>query len=424
MLKRWPYTLGLVWGIVLFVLPLPLIQALAIGLPSIYSGETLAIQVGSIAYVWFLAAIYLATRPHWLDRLIGLPSIYMVHGMLSLLAILLAYLHKSGTSSAGWIKTTGDWAFDLFLFLMVYSLVFMAGWLTNRVPPLAALKRWLEKIFKHELSVWLHRLNLVAVALVFIHVQLISYITAIHPFMWLFDGYTAIVAVAYLWSKWQNWQVPSGKLVAKREIGPNFFEFTLRLPRRHRDHIAPGDYIFIKFPDIAGLRELHPFSVVNQVTAGEVILAIRGDGDFTRAVQQLDVGVRVGLSAGYGRFTPFVQEHPHARLVLIAGGSGMVPMIALAQAYGDRPVTLYYAAHRQQDLIYLPELKALAAQHPLLQVHAQEGRFDVAQVARAEADANAVYLLSGPGSLGRSWQRALRQAGVSDSQMYYEEFSW
>jgi predicted ferric reductase len=416
--------MGLVWGVVLFVLPLPLIQTLAAGLPSIYASEALAVQVGSIAYVWFLAAIYLATRPHWLDRLIGLPSIYMVHGMLSLLAILLAYLHKSGTSSAGWIKTTGDWAFDLFLFLMVYSLVFMAGWLTSRVPPLAALKRWLEKLFKHELSVWLHRLNLVAVALVFIHVQLISYITAIHPFMWCFDGYTAVVAALYLWAKWQNWQVPSGKLIAKRELAPNFYEFTVRLPRRYRNNIAPGDYIFIKFPDIAGLKELHPFSVVNQVTAGEVVLAIRGDGDFTRAIQQLAVGARVGLTSGYGRFASLVQEHPDARLVLIAGGSGMVPMVALAQAYGDRPVTMYYAAHRQQDLIYLPELKELAAQHPQLAVHAQAGRFDVTQVAAAEADADTIYLLSGPSTLGRAWQRALRQAGVTEAQMYYEEFSW
>lgn len=76
--------MGLVWGVVLFVLPLPLIQTLAAGLPSIYASEALAVQVGSIAYVWFLTSIYLATRPHWLDRLIGLPSIYMVHGIAQL----------------------------------------------------------------------------------------------------------------------------------------------------------------------------------------------------------------------------------------------------------------------------------------------------------------------------------------------------
>ncbi|WP_225352150.1 hypothetical protein [Secundilactobacillus similis] len=86
---------GLVWAIILFVLPLPLIQTLANGLPAIYNQEALAIQVGSIAYVWFLASIYLSTRPKWLDRLIGLPSIYFIHGMLSIFAIGLATCIKA-----------------------------------------------------------------------------------------------------------------------------------------------------------------------------------------------------------------------------------------------------------------------------------------------------------------------------------------
>lgn len=192
MLKRLPYLQGLTWLIVLFVVPLPLIQALALGLPSIYASDALAIQWGSIAYVWFLVAIYLSTRPKWLDRLIGLPSVYFIHGVLSLLAIGLAFLHKEGTHSFGLIRQTGDWAFDLFLGLMVYSLVFMAGWLTSRFGVLRWIKRQLERLFHHELSVWLHRLNLVAVALVFIHVQLISYMTAIPSYIWLFNGYTAV----------------------------------------------------------------------------------------------------------------------------------------------------------------------------------------------------------------------------------------
>ena len=107
MLKKIPYIQGLVWGTILFVLPLPLIQTLAIGVPTIYQSESFAFQLGSVAYVWFLVAIYLSTRPKWLDRLIGLPSIYMIHGILSLVAILLAYLHKSLSSSNGLIKLTG-----------------------------------------------------------------------------------------------------------------------------------------------------------------------------------------------------------------------------------------------------------------------------------------------------------------------------
>jgi len=103
MLKKHRYSLGLFWLIAIFVLPLPFLQTVTQGLPALYQSELLAIDWGVIAYVWFLLAIYLGTRPKWLDRLVGLPSMYLLHGILSIAAIGLAYLHKSGTQSTGWI---------------------------------------------------------------------------------------------------------------------------------------------------------------------------------------------------------------------------------------------------------------------------------------------------------------------------------
>jgi len=425
MLKRFPKLLSLVWMIVLFILPLPLVLTLAAGLPGQFTSGGLAIQAGSIAYVWFLIAIYLATRPHWLDRLIGLPSVYMVHGCLSIFAIILAFLHKMGTHSGGMVRTTGDIALILFIGLMMYSLVFMAGWLTDKVPALSHLKHWLEHTFKHEFSVWLHRLNLIAVVLVFIHVQLIGYITAIHPYMWWFDGYTAVVALAYLYAKLRDtWWLSRGKLTSKRELAPNFFEFTFSLKSRHQLTVKPGDYVFISFPDYAGLRELHPFSVVNAVLDNQLVLAIRGDGDFTQSVQTLPLNAEAHLTGGFGLFNTMIAKHPAKPLVLVAGGSGVVPMLALVQAYPQLPITLYYSAHRPTDLIYVPQLKALAAQRSTLTIHIQTGRFDVTKAVSSITPISALYLLSGPARMGQAWQHALTQAGVSHENMYYEQFSW
>ncbi|MDT6980580.1 iron reductase [Levilactobacillus zymae] len=282
MTPKLSYLRGLIWAVILFLLPLPLIQALALGLPSIYAGEAFAIQLGSIAYVWWLAAVYLATRPRWLDRLIGLPSLYFIHGLLSLLALVLAYFHKTQTSSFGWIKRTGDWAFDLFVALMAYSLIFLAGWLTSRSRLLTRLKRQLERLFHHELSIWLHRLNLVALALVFVHVQLIGYVTSITSYIWLFNGYTIVVAGAYLYQKITHvWRLPAAKLTAKRKLAPNFYEFTLQVRHPHQLTV----HLFVNFPHHDGLKERHPFSVVNAVSEdGQIVLAIRGDGDFTRQI--------------------------------------------------------------------------------------------------------------------------------------------
>jgi predicted ferric reductase len=425
MLKRIPFIQYLVWAVILFVVPLPLIQALAMGLPAIYSSEALAIQAGSIAYVWFLVSIYLSTRPKWLDRLIGLPSIYFIHGMLSIFGIVLAYLHKSGTSSAGLIKLTGDWSFDLFIGLMIYSLVFMAGWLSNRVKILGMLKHGLEKIFKHELSVWLHRLNIVAVILVFIHVQLISYITSISAFIWLFDAYSLFVLLAYSYTKIKNaYLLPTGKLIEKKEIAPNFFEYTIQMAHPQRLTIKPGDYVFINFPKKDHLKELHPFSVVNDVQQdGQIVLAIRGDGDFTKQTQELTIGSQVQIDGSYGKFDDIIQQNHKDALVLIGGGSGIVPLLSIVQACDDRQIDLYYSTHRTADLIYEEQLKALAAQRRNLTVHIQEGRFNTDQILHY-LDTNAVYLLSGPNSLGRNFKQALLRANVPADKVYYEEFSW
>lgn len=108
MFKKHDYTLGVLWAAAIFILPLPFIQTLEAGLPAIYYPQKLPIIAGTIAYVWLLLAIYLSTRPRRLDRLIGLPKVYMIHGIMSLGAILLAWLHMQGSPSAGLIKQTGN----------------------------------------------------------------------------------------------------------------------------------------------------------------------------------------------------------------------------------------------------------------------------------------------------------------------------
>lgn len=170
MFKKNNYALGLVWMIAVGLLPTPFLYSFFSGTRGLTGSSRTGIGFGIIAYVWMLLAIYIGTKPKWLDRLIGLPAAYMLHGILSLVAIVLAFIHKNLNHSYGLVALTGNIAFILFLSLALYSIIFMAGWLTSRIPLLAKLKRQLEIVFKHEISIWLHRLNLIATFLIFIHV--------------------------------------------------------------------------------------------------------------------------------------------------------------------------------------------------------------------------------------------------------------
>ena len=67
-------TVTLAWDVVLCLVPLPFLAALGYGLPSFYRGQLFGIELGVIAYTWMLAAVYLACRPRWVDRTVGLPT--------------------------------------------------------------------------------------------------------------------------------------------------------------------------------------------------------------------------------------------------------------------------------------------------------------------------------------------------------------
>lgn len=429
MLKRHRYSFGLFWLIAIFLLPLPFLQTLSNGLPSIYQSEYRAIYYGTIAYVWMLFAVYLSTKPKWLDRLIGLPEMYMVHGILSIAAIVLAYLHKQGAPSTGWIKTTGDWAFDLFWGLMIYSLIFMAGWLTNRVPILKAIKHQLERIFKHELSVWIHRLNIVALVLVFIHVELISYITAIKPFIYLFDAASLVVLICYLSSKFiQPLTYEQGFLVNNKEISPNVLELTVRLPRSSHIQLLAGDYVFLAFPDYPGLKEMHPFSIANAPNNNrELVLAIRGDGDFTKAIRDVKPESVVLVDGGFGRYQAFLNDQPtDSNIVILAGGIGVTPLLSTIDANKARHIQVFYTAHQQSDLLYQQRF-AEWNQQPNLDCHLQVGRFEDQQVLGQlpnDWPHNTLFLIGGPSRMMHHWVKTLKQNGAGNGQIYFEEFSW
>ena len=197
MLKKHKLYLNLTWLFIILLLPLPLVITLKMGLPEIFQSDFLAITFGVVAYTWMLAVIFLSTKPKWLDNLIGLPDMYLIHGVLSIFALGLLYLHKFNIPSVGWIKQIGDISLYIYTGVIAYSLIFLAGWLTSRIKFLLKIKKTLERVFKHEISIWLHRLNVIATIGGFIHVLIIDYIVNITPFFVILCFYFFYTFISY-----------------------------------------------------------------------------------------------------------------------------------------------------------------------------------------------------------------------------------
>ncbi len=425
MLKSHKYWLGLFWLVAIFVLPLPLVMTLAQGLDGTINQFALfGSQIGIIAYVWMLFAIVVAEKPKWLDRLIGLPEMYFAHGILGLGAILLAIWHKILLQAVGLVKITGLLSVVIFIAVACYSIFFMSAWLTGRSLILRRFKARLEKIFRYETSLWIHRLNVVATLLVFAHVVLIDFIRAIGPFMFWFYLYSAFTAITYLYMHGLKPHFSKkGMLISRQKLADGVTELTVKMKRRWR--FRPGDYVFMAFPDIKGMDDMHPFSILHYDRRAHLLtFAIRNWGDFTAKIDAVPIKSRIKIDGSYGRLFEAVNEKKAKDLIFIGSGVGSVPLISLTTALlNKRKITFIRIASQRQDLIYEDFLQQLAVDYPNFTYRSQIGRLSQEQVEHL-AKTDAFYLVGGSSQMMKGTMGMLLKVGIKRQQMYGEKFSF
>ena len=427
MLRDHRFIFNMIWLIVLLTIPLPLIVTIGNGLPEVFGSRVLAINLGVFAYSWMLSAIFLSSQPKWLDRIIGLPDMYIIHGVTAIFAVIFMYLHDQLLKSSGLISLTGEWAMYIFMAVIIYSLVFMAGWLTSRISILMRIKKMLEKIFRHELSMWIHRLNLVAALLTFLHVLLIPYIRSIIPFTVLVILYTVIAFGAYgyyAYNKYLNVQV--GLLKNIRKVDSNITELTITTSKSILRKIEAGDFAFISFPNVKGMKEPHPFSILNiPERDGYVQMSIEGVGDFTKNLSNLEIGEKVNLTRGYGVLSSMIEQSgKNEKFVLIGGGIGVVPLLGLADKFDKKDITFLYTVKKNKRLLYLEKLK-LWNERSNFKSYSQKGRFTTEQLDKCLPIGEEYnYIIAGPMVMNLAYEKMLKEKGIKKNRIFYEGFNF
>ena len=417
----------MIWLIVLLTIPLPLIVTLGNGLPEFFGSRVLAINLGVFAYSWMLSAIFLSSQPKWLDRIIGLPDMYIIHGVTAIFAVIFMYLHDQLLKSSGLISLTGEWAMYIFMAVIIYSLVFMAGWLTSRISILMRIKKMLEKIFKHELSMWIHRLNLVAALLAFLHVLLIPYIRSIVPFTILVVLYTVIAFGSYghyAYDKYINVQV--GLLKNVRKVDSNITELTITTSNSVLRKIEAGDFAFISFPNIKGMKEPHPFSILNiPERDGYVQMSIEGVGDFTKNLPNLETEEKVNLTRGYGVLSSMIEKSgKNEKFVLIGGGIGVVPLLGLADKFDNKDITFLYTVKKDKKLLYQEKFE-LWNERSNFKSYSQNGRFTTEQLDKyLPVGEEYNYIIAGPMVMNTAYEKMLKEKGIKKNRIFYEGFNF
>lgn len=154
-----------------------------------------------------------------------------------------------------------------------------------------------------------------------------------------------------------------------RQETPSTKSFRLVSADGYLPPFQAGQYINL-FADVGGIRTSRPYSIASAPTqSGYYEIAVRrvDDGFVSNyLLDELKVGSLLQSSSPSGNFhyNPLYQD---GNLVFIAGGSGITPFMSMIREMADRNTALrvhmLYGSRVEGDVIYLDELKRIAANH-------------------------------------------------------------
>ena len=231
----------------------------------------------------------------------------------------------------------------------------------------------------------------------------------------------------------------SAEITEMTALTHDITRLVLRLVEPSALRYYPGQYVDIQVP---GQLEHRSFSMAAPPSADgrlEFIIKRYPGGHFSSLLEgMLAVGDKLEVTGPYGSFT--LRSSSDRPLVFAAGGAGMAPMLALlrqmADAGNERPVSFYYGARTETDLISAVELAELAERLPKLKfipclseswptgwdeartgyVHDVVGRHE-----NALADSD-IYLC-GPPPMIDAALGLLGSAGVPNEQIHFDKFT-
>lgn len=408
----------------LLVLPLLLVIPLNTGLHEAYAGKGFGISLGMISYIWMLESIVISTRPKWMEKKIGLLDMYKIHGTLGTMAIFVMLIHNIAMDSSGPVKTAGQAGLILSLIAIAFSFLFFTDFFTVRIPALCKFREEiLKKYINHEISVWIHRANLLAATAIFFHVSLNAKLRSNIAFYSVFFLVTLAAAVLYGLSKYKLFVRPdSGTVADIQRLDDTVLGLSIKAQPEFIRSIKPGSFLFVCFPEYKGLKEYHPFSVVKK-DKETFYIAVSENGDFTRKLKELKPDAEVFLSGSYGILQKMMKESGNKPVVMIGGGIGVTPLISLINGNLDRKIYLFYSVNRTKRILFKDVFEKWM-DYPFIKVFVRKSRFTVDDIVKAVPNHETMnYIISGPSSMTQEFYKDLIKSGVDENSIYFESFS-
>lgn len=192
---------------------------------------------------------------------------------------------------------------------------------------------------------------------------------------------------------------------------------------------TPGSHIMLRFVTDDGRAFENHYSLVGVPESSNawriaVQLDAEGKGGSRYLHEVMGPGSMVDVSGPFDSFPLTMPDSdPSPRVVLVAGGIGVTPLLSMAHALADRgmPFVFHYLAHTADRLTLLDELEATAGESLVTHVSAAAGRARLEDVLGRYGDGDQVYAC-GPSGLLQALAVTAESLGWPTDAIHVESF--
>ncbi|NQD58142.1 ring-hydroxylating dioxygenase ferredoxin reductase family protein [Pseudomonas sp. CM25] len=219
-----------------------------------------------------------------------------------------------------------------------------------------------------------------------------------------------------------------------RQLSASTIALSIKGEALSRLAFLPGQYVNLKVP---GSEQSRAYSFSSLQKDGEVSFLIRNvpGGLMSSFLTSLaKAGDSMSLAGPLGSFYLRPIQRP---LLLLAGGTGLAPFIAMlekiAEQGSDHPLHLIYGVTNDFDLVELDRLQAFAARIPNFTFSAcvaspdsqypQKGYVTQHIEPRHLNDGDVDLYLCGPPPMVEAVSQYVREQGITPANFYYEKFA-
>ncbi len=295
---------------------------------------------------------------------------------------------------------------------------------------------WVTSVFLREklrFRPWkyIHYLAYISLPFALLHVPNIGSQFIDWPFVRVY--YIAIVAVFGIFTlfrlaSWLNLDRKTYTIVGHQRLTPEDLVLTLK---PNKLPVAPqiGQYVYLK---VGYISEDHPFTVTYyDAGTGELTLAYRVYGGFTKYLSRLTKGVKVSIAGPYGTFMKEFQ--PGRPVVYIAAGIGITPFVQRIVDDQKNPNQWLFVSNRTHaSAVLVGNIRQYIGSR-CVQIYSREpagpgeesGHISKEIISRHLASPESYsYYICGSKEFMEESTKILKELAIPAKNIYSEKFSW